>query len=218
MLERPRSTDDASPDPSDPIAAVTHRDPYPYYARLVAERPLYRDDALGLWVASGAPAVAAVLDSELCRVRPPGELVPKALQGTPSADVFGRFVRMNDGGRHGPMKQAVSAALGSIGEQAAAASRDWARFLVAEPLQDFSFRLPVYVMASLLGFGRDLLEPVARWIGDMAAGFAPGVSPEKVESAGVASAELRGVLRDLAGASNGNLLANLAREARRAGC
>src|SRR5438132_658225 len=34
------------------IAAVTHRDPYPYYARLVAERPIYRDDSLGLWAAS----------------------------------------------------------------------------------------------------------------------------------------------------------------------
>jgi hypothetical protein len=38
--------------PTDPIAAVTHPDPYPYYARLVAESPLYRDDALGLWVAT----------------------------------------------------------------------------------------------------------------------------------------------------------------------
>ncbi|MFL6235910.1 MAG: cytochrome P450, partial [Thermoanaerobaculia bacterium] len=41
-------------DPQDPIAAVTHRDPYPYYARLVAERPVYHDGPLGLWVASSA--------------------------------------------------------------------------------------------------------------------------------------------------------------------
>jgi len=40
--------------PSTPIAAVTHANPYPYYATLVAERPLYRDDALGLWVATSA--------------------------------------------------------------------------------------------------------------------------------------------------------------------
>jgi len=38
--------------PSTPLAAVTHADPYPYYASLVAQRPFYRDDALGLWVAS----------------------------------------------------------------------------------------------------------------------------------------------------------------------
>jgi cytochrome P450 len=72
--------------PATPIAAVTHADPYPYYAALVAERPLYRDDALGLWVASSAAAVRAVMTSELCRVRPADEPVPKALiVGRPSA-------------------------------------------------------------------------------------------------------------------------------------
>ena len=40
--------------PQDPIAAVTHPDPYPYYADLAARRPLYRDDALQIWVASSA--------------------------------------------------------------------------------------------------------------------------------------------------------------------
>ena len=28
----------------DPIAAVTHPDPYPFYADLVRERPIYRDE------------------------------------------------------------------------------------------------------------------------------------------------------------------------------
>ncbi len=42
--------------PADPIAAVIHPDPYPYYADLVARRPLYRDAALGLWVAASADA------------------------------------------------------------------------------------------------------------------------------------------------------------------
>ena len=45
----------------DPIAAVIAADPYPFYARLVAERPLYRDEELGMWVASSATAVEAVL-------------------------------------------------------------------------------------------------------------------------------------------------------------
>ena len=36
-------------DPSDPIAAVTHPAPYPYYGRLASERPLHRDEALGCW-------------------------------------------------------------------------------------------------------------------------------------------------------------------------
>src|ERR1700687_4786116 len=94
--------------PRDPVAAVTHPDPYPYYADLVARRPLFRDDGLGLWIASSGAAVAAALTSERCRVRPLGEPVPVALIGSPAGDVFSRLVRMRDGAAHGPMKQAVS--------------------------------------------------------------------------------------------------------------
>ena len=67
--------------PRDPLAAATHPDPYPYYADLVARRPLYRDDGLGLWIAASAAAVTAVLTSEHCRVRPAAEPVPGALVG-----------------------------------------------------------------------------------------------------------------------------------------
>ena len=38
--------------PGNPIAAVTHPDPYPYYREMVATRPLHRDRDLGLWVAA----------------------------------------------------------------------------------------------------------------------------------------------------------------------
>jgi hypothetical protein len=40
--------------PQNPIAAVTHPDPYPYYAKLLAEKPFYYDLELEMWVASGA--------------------------------------------------------------------------------------------------------------------------------------------------------------------
>ena len=106
--------------PRDPLAAVTHPDPYPYYASLVAERPFYRDEALGLWVASSAAAVTAVLTSDLCRVRPPAEPVPRALLGSPAGDIFGHLVRMNDGPGHCPFKQAVSATLDSVDRTQAA--------------------------------------------------------------------------------------------------
>jgi cytochrome P450 len=208
-------------DPENPIAAVTHRDPYPYYARLVAERPIYHDGSLGLWVASSAGAVGAVLASDLCRVRPLAEPVPAKLQGTAAGDLFGRLVRQTEGDRHGPMKQAVSAALGAIGgEEAAAASRAWARTLAAEihskpDLQDYAFRLPVYVVASLLGIPRDRLETAARWTGEMAAGFAPAATPQQVESGAQAAAELRRLIGGLAG---GGVFADLVRQARRAGC
>lgn len=208
-------------DPQDPIAAVTHRDPYPYYARLAVERPIDYDGSLGLWVAASAGAVAAVLASDLCRVRPPAEPVPVKLQGTPAGDLFGRLVRQTDGGRHASLKRAVSAALGAIdGQEAAAASQAWARILAAEirstqDLQDFLFRLPVYVVASLLGVPRDLLEPAARWTGEMAAGFAPSATPQQVERGAQAAAELHRMIGSLTG---DGVFANLSRQARRAGC
>jgi hypothetical protein len=62
--------------PTDPIAAVTHRDPYPYYAELVAARPVHRDETLGLWIACSASVVTDALSDPACLVRPPAEPVP----------------------------------------------------------------------------------------------------------------------------------------------
>src|SRR6476659_8952542 len=120
--------------PPDPIAAVTHPDPYPYYAHLVAEAPLYRDEALGLWVASSAAAVTGALsDDGLCRVRPVAEPVPRALVGSPAGEIFGRLVRMTDGQDRCPLKSAVSAALASVdGPAAAEESGRLARALAAQ--------------------------------------------------------------------------------------
>src|SRR5713101_6631470 len=141
--------------PDNPIDAVTHLDPYPYYAELVAHQPIYRDEALGLWVASSAAAVNAVLHSELCRVRPPAEPVPKALLGSPAAEIFRHLVRMNDGVAHCPFKLAIAATLESIAaSDVSELSQHWARFLSNDlspvehtaRLSDFAFQLPVYVV------------------------------------------------------------------------
>lgn len=58
--------------PADPLEAVAHPDPYPYYAALARERPFYHDDRLGLWVAAGPQAIRAVLTCPAARVRRPG--------------------------------------------------------------------------------------------------------------------------------------------------
>ena len=162
--------------PPDPIAAVTFPDPYPFYTDLVA-RGLYRDEALGLWIAASAEAVTAVLKSDLCRVRPPAEPVPRALVGSPAGEIFRHLVRMNDGPVHDSCRQAVSAMLGTIDEtQAAAASRHWAGFLANE-LPGFQFRLPVYTVASLLRVPPDSLRSAAEWMGDLAPGSGAGQHP-----------------------------------------
>src|SRR5215510_8919522 len=188
----------------DPITAVTHPDPYVYYADLVANRPLYYDDELRLWVASSAVAVAAVLTNHLCRVRPANEPVPKSLLGSPAAEIFRHLVRMNDGERHCPFKQAVSAALASIDPvHAAQQSEKWARFLLEEggskDLSRFAFHLPVYVVGNLLGVRQDMLHHTALWVGDFARCVAPASSPEQIERGKTAAGYLIEMFGDLLG-------------------
>jgi cytochrome P450 len=95
-----------------PIRAVTHPDPYPYYASLVAEQPFGYDEALRMWVAAGARHVAAVLGEPALRVRPSAEPVPSGFVGTAAGQVFGDLVRMTDGQLARRLKSIVVTALG----------------------------------------------------------------------------------------------------------
>ena len=215
--------------PPDPIAAVTFPNPYPYYAHLVAEAPLYRDDALRLWVASSAAAVTGALtDDALCRVRPPGEPVPRALLGSPAGEVFQHLVRMTDGRDRCPLKQAVSAALASVaGPAADQESRRQAQALAAEIAPDshpgavtrFAFDLPAYVVLSLLGVPAELLAEAAPWAAAFAFCLAPAASSGQIEEGKMAAGQLIFLLRSLLGTPEADhgLLASLSREARRFG-
>lgn len=197
--------------PSDPVAAVTHPDPYPFYADLVARRPLYRDDALGLWVAASAETVSAVLTSDLCRVRPPAEPVPSALLGSPAGEIFRHWVRMNDGPGHCPFKKALSTVLGSLDPaRIHELSRSLARDLDAGDLPGFAFGLPVQTVASLLGIPREELPETFLWTRSLVAGITPGAGPEAVEQAKIAAVLLLDRFRSRLGEG---ILADLVREA-----
>jgi cytochrome P450 len=216
--------------PRDPIAAVTHPEPYPYYADLVARTPFYRDDALGLWVAASAEAVTAVLTSAACLVRPPHEPIPRQLLGTPVADLFRHLVRMNDGVGHCPLKRAVTATLDAVAPaRVRARSVAWARTLVDSSgattasghLDAFVFRLSAYVVADLLGLPGEQLPAVAAWVGDFAACLAPGSTAAQVargaDAAAALSATFRALLSDGKHGRTDGLLAGFAREAGCAG-
>src|SRR5215510_7085873 len=207
--------------PQDPISAVTHPDPYAYYADLVARKPLYYDDSLRIWVASSASVVTAALTNGLCRVRPATEPVPKSLLGSPAAEIFRHLVRMNDGERHCPFKQAVSGALASIdAAQAAQQSDKWARVLLEEDgsnrLSRFSSHLPVYVLGGLLGVPEGRLHQTALWMNDFARCVAPSSSPEQIERGKAAAGHLLEEFRAFLSREDG-LLGALAREAKRVG-
>ena len=217
--------------PPDPIAAVTHPDPYPYYRDLVARAPMRRDEVLGLWVAASADSVTAALASPLGRVRPAAEPVPATLAGSPAADIFGRLVRMTDGPGQVAMKQAVSATLSSgLAARALEPAERWARHLAAEidarsslaRLDEFAFALSAHVLGYLLGVPDEALPSAARWVAGYTAGVAPGADAARVAQAQAAAGrliEMVGALStDRGPHAPASLHVVLQREASRAGC
>ncbi|WP_193752553.1 cytochrome P450 [Cupriavidus sp. IDO] len=143
--------------PADPLAAVTHPDPYPYYRALAARQPFFRHEALGLWVAAGAAEVAAVLAHPDCRVRPPAQPVPPTLAGTAAGELFGRLIRMNDGAAHAPLKGILMRLMANIDpavamtRAAALADAIGGSDVDAAGVKRWIFTLPVVAVADLLG-------------------------------------------------------------------
>jgi cytochrome P450 len=178
--------------PADPVAAVVHADPYPYYERLRAGPPLAWPAPLRLWVASRAEVVEALLrDHGALRVRPEGEPVPRAIAGSPAGEVFGHLVRMNDGAAHAAHKPALQRALAGLDLRAAhAAALDVARQLPERPVAELLFAMPVQAVAQLLGFAPDTLPRVEAWMRDFVACLSPLSSAPQLAQASDAAAAL----------------------------
>lgn len=182
------------PEPVNAVAAATHADPYPYYARLVRERPFVWDDAVGAWVAASAAAVEAVLGSPICRVRPPGEPVPAALAGTAAGEVFARLARMSDGPQHRARRLGATSGIAALDLAAAESlAARWTRALWTErggwPV-DAGFRLPVCVVARMLGVPESRLADVCAWATAFVRGVAPGAGAEAVGRGACGAARL----------------------------
>lgn len=212
-------------DPHGPIAAVSHPNPYPYYARLVRDRPFHHDSELDLWIAASAESVNAVLASDLCRVRPPPEPVPPPITSTAAGDIFGRLVRMNDGDYHQALKPAISATLAGLDlARVITDARKWARELLTGRDQGppFAFALPVYVLGSRLGIPDRRLARATSWVDDFVRCLSPSSSPEQIERSIAAASDLHDLfnsaLEDSGTRPGGTLLRTLQSEIQRAGC
>jgi len=178
--------------PANPVAAVTHPDPYPYYARLLTEQPVYHDPAINSWVVASAETVTTVLTNADFRVRPVNEPVPGTLMGTPAGDIFGRLVRMRDGAEHQSIKNAVAASLATIDPaEVAALSHRWARQLVeASEESDIVYELSVHVIGSLLGIPDEQLAQTAAWMRAFVYCISPVSTPEQIEQGKQAATSL----------------------------
>ncbi|QCI63502.1 cytochrome P450 [Phreatobacter stygius] len=216
-------------------AAPSHPDPYPYYGRLARERPFFRDETNGWWVAASAAAVTAVLTSELCLTRPSSEPVPEALRDGAAAELFGRLVRLRDDEARGRLKAAVTAALRSIDlgqvadltrRRAAELDSELGPTLDAASTTRFMFALPVQVVAQLLGLPHTRFGDAMGWLGDYGAAAAaagtgiPTPTPELVTRGHRGAQALFDLVRAIKDddTARGPLLGALVREARLAGC
>jgi len=179
--------------PRDPIAAVTHPDPYPYY-RTLAATPFHRHGALGLWIAASPAQVAEVLEHPDCRVRPLAQPVPPALAGTSAGTLFGRLVRMNEGAAHAPLKGVLQRELARI-DAGAAARR--AQAIAAdlpfgkEEVDRWLFTLPALALADAIGLRMDGdAEGIAHSVASFAAAISPLATPAVVEAGALAAQRL----------------------------
>lgn len=186
--------------PADPVAAVTHPDPYPYYAMLAARRAAQYDERLRLWIAAHPDTVREALAHPECRVRPVHEPVPAALAG-PAGRLFGALARMNDGERHAAPKAALQRALAALPmAQAARHAAAVAAPLIphdAATLNAFVYGIPMRAVASLLGFAEDDLPRVAAWVARYVACLSPLASADDIAAAHEAADALLGALRGL---------------------
>lgn len=214
------------PPPADPVQAVVHPDPYPYYAQLRAGPALAFDPGLRLWVAASAAAVAEVLEHPHLRVRPAAEPVPRAIAGAPAGELFARLVRMNDGPGHERPKLALQRALaaldaGHVQRRASAvassvASSGSVDLHSPQGLTQWVFEVPVSITADLLGFAPDELPRVAAWVADFVACLSPLSTPQQLAGASVAAQALLARLRQLVQAARpgpGSLVSLVQREA-----
>ncbi|RPF25441.1 cytochrome P450 [Streptomyces sp. Ag109_G2-6] len=182
-----------------PVEAVRLADPYPYYARLVAERPFAFDEALGAWVAADAAAVRAVLGGGALRVRPVAEPVPAGIAGTAAGEVFGELVRMTDGPAAARLKGVVAEALAraDLGQAGALAAR-YTREELARggevPYEELMFGVPARVVATLSGLTDGADREAARAIGDFVRCIPASATQDDHRAAAAAAVRLRELL------------------------
>jgi cytochrome P450 len=178
--------------PRHALAAPSHPQPYAWYAQLRRTRPLFFDDELQLWVASGAALVREGFLHPQLRVRPPAEPVPGALLGTATGEVFAQLVRMNDGAFHARHRPEVAAAASRwsgdrVGDAADAAARDLSSRVAANALLS---ALPVQAMARLLGVRLQELDATVDRVHAFTQGIAAGAGAEAVTRADAAAIAL----------------------------
>ncbi|MBP7579974.1 MAG: cytochrome P450 [Vogesella sp.] len=186
-----------------PLSAAHQPCPAAWYSAAAAARPFHFDAGLAVWVAASAAAVAAVLHSPLCGVRPAGQPLPAALQGRALGAYFGRLLRQTDGVAQQADKAALLQALAAVSHaeldaavrRAIAACQPLLRQGSAAAVDTVCLQLPLHLVATLLGMPA-LGEAAARvQLGCLLAGLAVTASEAQIAAADTALAALLTITR-----------------------
>lgn len=173
-----------------PLEAATHADPYDYYAGLRRNAGLLFDADLGMWIASCARTVEAVLAHPDCRVRPLHEPVPPAIALRAAGQVFARLMRMNEGVAHRCPRAVIEPALAALDAQRIACEVEQLSTGVNH-LDAWMFTLPVSVVARLLGLPGEQLPIVAGLTRDFVACLSPLSNEAQLCHADTGASQLR---------------------------
>lgn len=200
-----------------PFEAPTHGDPYGYYATLRQHKDLFFDAELGVWIASGAHAVEAILAHPDCRVRPLHESVPAAIAQGAAGRVFGRLMRMNEGPQHRCPRSAIAPALAAIDKERVAQAVSHVRATLNEPITDpdaLMFTLPVCVVAHLMGLPSTRLHEASTLTRKFVACLSPLSDHVQLQQAHGAASQLERLMSALLNEPVGDspLLADILRE------
>jgi cytochrome P450 len=152
-----------------PYAYEVHEDPYPFYARLRAEAPVYRNAEIGFWALSRYDDVLAAFKDTVRLSNAQGVSLERSSVGDPSLVMS--FLGM-DPPRHDHMRNLVSR--GFTPRRVAELEpriRELAvgyieRFLAARRcdfIQDFAGRLPMDVVSEMLGVPSEDRDELRRW-------------------------------------------------------
>ncbi|WP_439862774.1 cytochrome P450 [Pseudomonas antarctica] len=173
-----------------PLDAATHADPYAYYAGLRRADGLHFDADLGMWLASRAQTVEAVLAHPECRVRPQHEPVPCAIAQGAAGQVFARLMRMNEGAAHRCPRAVIEPALVALNARHVAEAVTQLSTCM-RGLDEWMFSLPVSVVARLLGVPDEELHNTAVLTRDFVACLSPLSNAEQLRNADFAASQLQ---------------------------
>jgi cytochrome P450 len=162
-------------EPTDPIAAATHPDPYPYYGALrtnVGEMAF--DGRLKLWVASKAAVILRILNEPSFRVRPSAEPVPATIAGSTAGTVYGQLVRMCEGEYHEAARKILVRAFADLDMRSLTERAQWHAHASADRLgplngiglTDWAFDVPIRCIGELVGLSAwpDLTKRVREFV------------------------------------------------------